>query len=825
MAKRIISLSQKGAYEVPPEKLSFAPDLPYSQGSFRGEEETRAPFYKVAVQKVLPVVRILRVSLEDGRFIDALDSYPFGEPFLIGIGKLDEKGEPIYESNELLGKPVSEFTLGEGISDSEIREEVDAFFLMAADFELKGLQEALAEKGLSIDEFKKNPREGLKALAEVLTPREFRSYFPRIAVKIIEKTDGKLSLNPEKLNPPKTLDLSKATEIPLNYAVIGQTPYREAVVAYTERVKLLSPTLLAKELSKDEDYKTLVEMADIRLKDIREKSWKIRRIQEKADKASPETGKLVAKLLSSKTPEELAEVLKEAHARRKERVKRILESSPLFEKDKLLVKTKDGSGYFLRSIQSAAGITPRNLSSLKGVIYAAVPRPIQVEGKWRVQRVYKPLTQVFKKENGKYLAVPTSADGVDMVFGYRTFKVLSAMAGLSKPGKGQEWSWSQIRALAGEGFENFKGLDALEKEFSQFKGAGKNWGGFIKYVKGVLGEELFTKDEGNEEEKKARVKEKLLNDPVVKEFIVSFTDFLENRRKLKPIPLPNLVKDVGAFLKAVKKEKLLWAEKRRYLTYKAFENKEEFLKEAEPLVKAGVVEVGEDGKISFNEEKLKESKLWKEWNALLERGYAGERTVAYHPVSYEKVKQVEGKFKGLLKEKVRLYDALLSLAATYSIIHADMKNLIEKVEEKPDRDARILAGEFAYHLLGETDGLNLEEKEYYGVLIESWKKEAEKVKGGADIETLEEDIDFGEEFESADTLGEAKPQVQETQQETQQVQTETKQETPPLEELEEEEVNELESKVERAEKTTLEEVSEEEFLHQALEGEDWDIDF
>jgi len=550
---KVIVASGKGAYEIPIEKLQGGIDLPFSPATLRGAEpkEVEISSDDVRVVGAVDVVSLYRYPLGEDKFLDVIVAYP-NEARILGIGVPDPKreGELAYlpETDEIVGKPVSEFSIGAGIPLENV---VNDWKIMVEDGTVDELDKLSPEdrefiktavsKDLTPEERKKL-YELTNSVFQSLSKRERRTFFPETYAETVKR-------GIEEVREPKTLTLDEIVKngqkFSLNSVVVGATKKGDVIVLYSpERVKLASSTAVAKALnSRIPEFRALNYATGIRssivFNDERKKKTVKKLLSYAEQVKSPEVKEYLTKLakaVESGRQKLVEKGLRKGFELKAKVIKEFLKGEPLFNVKDLIVKT--GDKRFLRSAQVSVGIPLMDFEKLHGISLVAIPRPIKVEGEWRIQKSVKPIGALIK-EDGKYKTVEIDSDSYAMKFDYPVWKVLNNLI------KG-EYSWKQVRALLSDGFENFKGLGALEREFGQYKGASAIYVDLIKHVKGVLSDLIYKTDEEisrlGEENAKKQLAEKILSDPFLKDYYESFKNFLDERARKKIVKFSKLVK-------------------------------------------------------------------------------------------------------------------------------------------------------------------------------------------------------------------------------------------------------------------------------------------
>lgn len=585
---KVIVASGKGAYEVPLEKLKTDIDLPFSPNTLRGSEPVEVDLSSadLKVTGAVDVVSLYRVPLEGEKFLDVIVAYP-GVSYVVGVGIPDKEkeGELSYlpESDEIVGKPLEEITVGEGVSPDSV---VDDWKLLDSDGILDEMEELEPEEKefikAAVGKDSLSPEE-LNRLYEItarvfsgMKQRERRANFPSVYAEVSRKgLDG--------VKKPVTLTteevLSRGEKFSLNSILVGADREGNVIILYSpERVKLSPSTAVAKALnSRVPEFRALNYATGLRLR-LFENRDRIEKVSKKLKElagfvSNPEVKKVLesmASALSQNDRKAFEKALKRAFELKGKVVRKFLEEEPLFNPKDLLVKL--GDKRFLRSTQVAAGIPLMDFGKIESLSLVSIPRPIKVEGEWRVQKSVKPIGALIRTPEGKLKPVEIKSDAYAMSFDYKIWKVLNAlMTG--------DYHWKQIRALLSDGFEGFSGLGMLERDFGRYKGAAATYVDLIKYVRDVLSDVIHKTDEEikkiGEEEARKQVAEILKNDPFINSYYSAFKSFLEQRSRKKVVNL------------------------RRILAVE-----EEPTSVVKQLIGAGIIFKGKDGYYHYNGEKL-----------------------------------------------------------------------------------------------------------------------------------------------------------------------------------------------------------------------------
>jgi len=722
----IWNISHKGAFTADYKKLKFPLDLGFSPNTYKGEDSKPMEKGGIAfrVAGVYPTAELYRFKLDDGRYLDALRTYPHQEPIVVGIGRPDEErgdGSLIYEDTAAYGKPLSEFAIGGGVVESRLKEAWESLLKDAEDGiiepdELNAIKEIAGVEGERPSDY----YEAFNRLKEKMSKKEFAAYFGKEFMKeIYANGDAPIAR-------PKTLKPEEAEQtFTLNATVVGQTQEGDTVVYHLNKLKEVPSTYIGKALKDNPDYQLAVAATAIRMWDIqnKEKSPYMKKLAELKDKASPNYQKLaeIGLNLKAKDYDALKKFLKKAREAEIAVLKRFDAKTPIVDRD-VLVEYKGRK--FLRSISPTSSVPLVNLKEAVGIVVATVPRPIQVEGKWRISKVGLPTALITKTDDGKYKLVNLDSDRSLMAFGYPIYKALAAMAGRTKPSKGEEWTWKQIRALSGQGFEingkAFLGLKALEEKFSNYKGLGSVYAGFVRHIlTDVLKEELFTADEGNEEAKKKAVREKLLNNPVIKGFLDSFEEYLKERRELSPVSPKALLKKEEDLPKLMGHlNRLTWRKSEFRPTFEAQKlSPEEKKAKFGLLMELGVVKSEDSGWLTFDRDALfslpkeAKNKAWEQINKLKEEGLLKKeegllKEVQFvYPKKYDEIRAYAQKHGGDVEFK-KGYNLVNAVYAFCSYVNAAKAVELSELEGF-NYITKSLRNELAYYLEGNADALFL----------------------------------------------------------------------------------------------------------------------
>jgi hypothetical protein len=595
----------KGTY-IPKENLSDV-DLPYEISGVRGEEVQPPPSDFVVPVGQVDTAVLYRLRLDDGRFVDAVEVWPSSSLRLLGVGREEVGGEPVYEES-LEGKDFSEVELGDGLSAKDV---VKAFETFLEDEE--AVEEALDRGLLTEDDLdavekelssEKPDAEVLlsylkKALEKSKTVREVKSLFGAEVAGLVraetpEKEDGaKKRRRGAKVDPDKVKALSlkktlspeefreKGEKLTLNGFFVGvDAGGRVRIVYAPERIKTLSATAFAKALNNAEpDYYALYFLSQLRTSSFSEKGReylkdRLGRLKEKAQSSKVKQMVEEAEKLLTKSGRELEEglkkLLKAVNAERKKVLEKVAEKEQFVfaPKNRLVQESRSEKGrFFLTASMGGRGYPPADFSKFKTVFVATVPRPIKVQDRWQIQRSVKVLGGEYE-EDGRRNVYAVEADRTAMKYDYPIYKVLSKLvSGQMK--KGQPLTWSQVRALFGEGFESggkqFKGLAALEKEFSKDRSGGAVYPEFIKFVRETVGDIIYKSDEEikkmGEERAVKEVADRLSSNPVIAQYVASFRKFLEDRDRGRPIAVSKMLKEGVShqqFVQTLMDRDILW---------------------------------------------------------------------------------------------------------------------------------------------------------------------------------------------------------------------------------------------------------------------------
>jgi hypothetical protein len=535
----------KGSFEADADKVRAGADLAYEIGGLRGKETEAGESFVFVPVRVIPTAQIYRLRLDDGSFVDALEVFP-GRMMPVGRGKeIDEKGEPVYEES-YAGKTFDQIIIGGGISRKDAAEELAEIL---ADEELKAdFLEALADAGITEEDLQK-ASEGnfdavdkvMNAVAENFKPKDVKDFFGRKFAKNLIK-DDKVVYNPARTLNEKEFK-EKGEKLQLNAVMVGVDDEGNVRVVYApDRLKINSATALAKAVnSARPEYSAVLFVSGIRENQLTEKGTeyilnrleKYRQALEKngTDEEALELVETTIAAVQAGDKKALPILLDKAHEKRKEY---LMEQEIL--KDQLLVKSRNG-GYFLKTNMGGIGYPLMDYTKMSSYFAAEVPRPIKVEGEWRVQPSVKLLGAVDKEGNVREI----KSDAYTMAFDYPIYKVLSKLAS-GEMKKGEPLTFSQVRALVGDGFdEKFLGLNALEKRFGKFKGAGAVYTELIRYIRDKIGEVVFKSDEEikkmGEDKAVEKVKEIINSDPFLSEYVKKMDEYLRMRSLFKPVEL------------------------------------------------------------------------------------------------------------------------------------------------------------------------------------------------------------------------------------------------------------------------------------------------
>lgn len=531
----VITFSRKGAFKVPPERLKFQGlDLVHEVGGIVGgtgsAEKTDYREGRIKVVGYEPLVEIARYDLGNGRFLDAVVDFT-GMVKPLGIGALDEKGEPSYEK-DLTDKEFP-LSLG-GISREDyesIKQEVE-----------EALKEGLVENGEG-----KDPLELVKSLLSDRKKLRMVSPTAFILTKGLSDEEAKEVLKEPTVITKEEL-LKKGERLTLNGIAVGVDQKGNLVIGFLpERVPLIPTTKLAKELySRRPEFKFFGYFSKVSLRDFKndERRDKLikkfnsftREIKEKKSQIPPETLKKVKEVL-----EKIKEVLEEPSEEKVKEVRRLagselfrilkehIKEEGLYTKPLKELVVSSGDKMFLRNNPDNAGMPLIDYRKVDRIGVVSLPRVVRTpEEGWKVKRVPKPLI-MGELQEGRLKPIPTKADSLVLSREYRIYKAVKPFY----EGKinGKEVSLNQLKSLYGKGFDDFKGLEAIKEELGQYKAA-MQLVSFIDYLREKIGDVLFKEGATVEEISKA-----LKEDKVINEFMEGMREYLASRGKYKAVDI------------------------------------------------------------------------------------------------------------------------------------------------------------------------------------------------------------------------------------------------------------------------------------------------
>ena len=528
---KVLALSKKGTYEVPKSRFFNKIDLIHGvEGLLGGMENAEGTPYESGFVKVVayfPTVELVRIPLAGGKFLDAVVDFT-GNVRPVGIGSsLDERGEPVYE----VSLEDKEFPVEVGKISQEEYEEIK-----------NEIKEAVEEGDLPKDALSKEPLEVVKEL--LAEPKKLKITVPT-AYALVKKAENpeEVLVPPEKVTAERVL--KEGERFTLNGIAVGADDKGNVVVFYVpERIATVPATKVAKEIhERRPDFKVFSYLAGISesvLKDD-EKRERIRKkvkemlleAKEKGGydkKAIKEFVELWEKAFKEPTEENVKALAERARKEAFKVIRDYLKEEGLISPAKSLI-AKAGEKMFLRNNPDNAGLPVADFKAVERMGVVAVPRIIEnpKEG-WQVKFVPKPLSLFGVDEKGNRFVINANPDSYVLSREYKIYKALKPFY-TGKMGEDKEVAISQLRKLYGEGFENFKGFDALKKELSEFKNANQLVR-FIDYVKEQLDEVLFKKDATVEE-----IREVLSGDPVIKDFMEGMKKYLADRPYYKAVKL------------------------------------------------------------------------------------------------------------------------------------------------------------------------------------------------------------------------------------------------------------------------------------------------
>jgi len=558
---KVLALSRAGIYDVPKEKFLSGFDLVHDSGGVvGGRSNAEKVSYEGGMVKVIgyePLVELRRVHLGGGEFLDAVADFT-GKVFPLGVGRLDEKGEPIYREN-LTGE---EFPVSFGGIDSDDYEDIKT-----------EIKEAVEEGELPEEALSREPLEVIKELAQKEDGEKAVRAVSPTARKLIKRIAEKEGLSfkeaAEKLSPPLEITeekvLKEGERITLNGIAVGADEKGNILIFYLpERVPLISTTKIAKDIhSRRADFRFYSFLGSLsenafknpeRRKKIYQRVKKLlEEIKESRGDIEEDTIRQIVSLFNraakEPTPENVEELISFSRKATFGVIKNFLAEEGIYRnrKEDFLVKGK--AGYFLRNNPDNTGNPLEDYSKVAFVGIASAPRIIdtQKEG-WQVKMVPKAVGMLA--ENGRIL--DASADGTVLSKEYRIYKALKPFL-TGKLGD-QPATINQLKALFGEGLDNFKGLEALKKELSEHK-TNVQLVRFIDYAREVIGDALF-----KEGATVQSVVEEVSKNPVFNALAEGMASFLEERSKNRFVPLSKFTTKVSGSeaVKLLTRERILF---------------------------------------------------------------------------------------------------------------------------------------------------------------------------------------------------------------------------------------------------------------------------
>ena len=555
---KVLAMSKTGAYEVPKERFFNRIDLAHDVGGIVGgtanaeKEPYRAGLVKVVGYE--PIVEIYRMPIGENRYLEAVKDFT-GSVKPLGISTLDNQGEPIYEEN-LTGK---EFPVVLGGIDKDDYDEI-----------VSELKEEVGEEAV------KNPMEYLKKVYDEkglngIKPLSITAY--KLLKKMPEGERENFFKPPMEVKAEDVI--SKGERVTLNGVLVGADEKGNVVVLFTpERTNLVPATRIAKELNTQrKDFKLFGYLANVRYDQFTdpEKKEKLSKrfkafvdevkqsgkgkIPVESIRAIKELINKVKDVMENPTEEKVAELNKMARKEAFRVIKEHIQKTGLLRDgmEKLIVKGSDKM--FLRNTPDNVGMPLMDYTKVDTVGIVMAPRVINTTDKgWTVKRVPKVLGMTVKGEDGKSKVKTVKADSATIAKEYRIYKALKPFI-TGKIGD-KNVTISQLRALYGDGFENFKGLDAIKEELSESKSA-VQLVGFIDYLKDEIGKVLFKEGVTVDE-----VKNHVANLEPVKELQEGMLVFLAERPKYKAVNLDDFAEiDANQAVKELLKRGVLFRNK------------------------------------------------------------------------------------------------------------------------------------------------------------------------------------------------------------------------------------------------------------------------
>ncbi len=529
---KVLALSRKGAYEVPKERFFNKIDLIHGmEGLVGGMENAQKEDYPSGIVKVVsyfPLVEIARLQMEDGKVFDAVVDFT-GNVKPLGIGTVDESGEPEYE--KVLKNEEFPVTLGE--IDEEDYEEIKS-----------EIAEAVEDELLPAEAKSKPPAEVLKDYLD--RPKELKS-ISLTAYKILKKK-GKGGLL-QALQPPRKITakevLEKGERLTLTGIAVGADEKGNVVVFYVpERVFTVPATKVAKEIhARRPDFRLfsyLSGLSEKALKDeerrkkiIKKVKSMIEEIKKKGEGYDEELIKAVGEKFKAAaknpTPESVREVVELARKSVFKVIKNYLREEGVINPARDLLASTE-SKTFLRNNPDAIGLPLIDFRRVSRMGVVSVPRVIDTPKEGFMVRMTPKPVSLFEEKDGKKVVIHSKADSTAIRREYRIYKALKPFY-TGKIKEDTPVTMEQLKSLFNEGFENFKGLEALKKELSESRNA-TQLVRFIDHVKEVIGSVLF--EEGATVED---VQKKVQSDEVIRALYEGMEQFLAERQGLKAVRL------------------------------------------------------------------------------------------------------------------------------------------------------------------------------------------------------------------------------------------------------------------------------------------------
>ena len=499
--KYLIS-GKKGTFFVDKPYTNF--DLIHDEGVFKYLKEGQEGKVKeVEIEKptilkgysFIPTVLSVRVDKGNGEFVEVIARYPFATASrtakVVAEGVKTEEG---IKYTKVYSEPVeaSSIALGEGFTFKELKE----IYEKIKEDDLSVLHERWKDKPF-------NPEELVEDLRKLF--KEDRREFVYLTGRKDIKDENQIAIAKETLATKVSRAIFGALSgekvegvdvVPLNGMLVGiggsqKVGYFPVVNMYPDRVKLTSTTYLGKSLIKNRDYTRLKVALNIlnprfikaleenpaleELKEIKED--KIEKLEKLKAKIENEEFKKLLEYIERNIKYGDTESLKNNVNRLKRVVNdyfnEIMEQEEIIDYSNLFVKTKDG--YIMRNQIHNVGIDEEYAKELLfglpprgqekenvAVIMQAVPRLVKDKERGFITKLDMKPQAIVRVEDGEIERVnELKSDIYAKMFEEKIYRRLKFILNAK--------SFEQAKALLGDGFDKYKGLNELKSYFANKK--------------------------------------------------------------------------------------------------------------------------------------------------------------------------------------------------------------------------------------------------------------------------------------------------------------------------------------------------------------------